>query len=305
MDTVDRRRFLATAALAVGAGAMRTASGASAMSISLSCRMVETRNNRPSPMAYEEFLALVKDAGYDALCLRASQGGISTPLDRLYEMSRLTRQAGLKVSMVTPDFPVPANTAQAPDCLRHITPYLDVAEIFGSDMIRVGMKQDEDIVWAQRAADEAKERKLRLVHHGELRTMFATFEESIRTLKAVKRSNFGYVHDEAQWMVNTSGYRADQMDRRIRDIAPWLWNVYVKNQGSDKTGCQCSGDPELKLDDRSGVDFARMFDSLYAIRYTGPITVHAVSAPYASQQEAARDCSRYLRPLANHAAARP
>src|SRR5262249_37614094 len=156
--------------------AVRVCAADTPMRLSLSCRMVETRNNRPSPMPYEEFLALVKGAGYDALCLRASQAGISTPLDRLYEMSRLTKDAGLKVSMVTPDFPGPANTEQAPDCLRHITPYLDVAEIFGSDMIRVGMKKDEDIPWAQRAADEAKERKLRLVHHGELHTMFATFE---------------------------------------------------------------------------------------------------------------------------------
>jgi sugar phosphate isomerase/epimerase len=272
------------------------------MKLSLSCRMVEARNNRPSPMPYEEFLALVKGAGYDALCLRASQGGIYTPLDRLYEMRRLTKESGLRISMVTPDFPVPANTDQAGDCLRHITPYLDVAEIFGSDMIRVGMKKDEDIPWAQRACDEARERKIRLVHHGELHTLFATFDDSMRTLKAVKRPNFGYVHDEAQWMVNSKGYRADQMAQRIRAVAPWLWNVYVKNQRTDKTGCECLGDPELKLDDRDGVDFARMFDALYTIHYSGPITVHAVSAPYGSQQEAARECSRYLRPFANHAA---
>jgi len=303
MQPVDRREFLLGTAVAAAAAVVRLEAADAPMKLSLSCRMVETRNSQPSPMPYDQFLSLVKGAGYDALCLRASQAGISTPLDRLYEMGRLTKEAGLRVSMVTPDFPVPANTDHAPDCLRHITPYLDVAEIFGCDMIRVGMKKDEDIVWAQRAADEAKERKIRLVHHGELRTMFATFDESMRTLKAVKRSNFGYVHDEAQWMVNTKGYRADQMGQRIRAIAPWLWNVYVKNQGADKTGCECGGDPELKLDDRAGVDFARMFDSLYAVHYTGPITVHAVSAAYGNQQDAARECARYLRPFANHSAA--
>ena len=304
MSEVARREFLAATLCAAGAAVVRVHAADAAMTVSLSCRMVEERNSRPSPMPYEAFLALTKGAGYDAICLRASQGGIYTPLERLYEMSRLTKEAGLKVSMVTPDFPVPANTAQAADCLRHITPYLDVAEIFGSDMIRVGMKKDDDIVWAQRAADEAKERKVRLVHHGELHTMFATFDESMRTLKAVKRSNFGYVHDEAQWMVNTRGYRADQIGQRIRAIAPWLWNVYVKNQHADKAGCECGGDPELKLSDPAGVDFGRMFDSLYAIHYSGPITVHAVSAPFANQQEAAAECSRYLRPFANHSAMR-
>ncbi len=233
MDTSNRRTFLEGSLLATAAAGVLSASRVAApasMTLSLSTRIAETKNSAPSPMKYADFLAMTKSAGYDALCLRASQAGIQTPLEELYELSRLTREAGLKVSMVSPDFAVPANTDKAPLCLHNIGPYLDVAQIFGCEMIRVGMKKDEDIVWAQRASDQARERKLKLVHHAEWHTLFATFEESMRTLKAVNRPNFGFVHDECQWMVNTSDYRPDQMAEKMKKISPWMWNVYVKNQ---------------------------------------------------------------------------
>ena len=73
-----------------------------------------------------------------------------------------------------PDFDVPINNARAPNCLRNMKPYFNFAEIFDCDMIRVGLKSEADIL-AQRAADEAAERKLRLTHHNEGNTMFETF----------------------------------------------------------------------------------------------------------------------------------
>jgi sugar phosphate isomerase/epimerase len=295
MDTTDRRAFLGGSLMAVAAGALHVARAAAPPSVnklSLSTRIVETRNSQPSPVKYEDFLAIARGAGYDALCMRASQGGIQTPLEQLYEMSRLTRAAGLKVSAVSPDFAVPANTPQAPLCLHNITPYLDVAQIFGCDMIRVGMKKDEDIVWAQRASDEARERKLRLIHHAEWQTMFATFEESMRTLKAVNRPNFGFLHDECQWMVNTPDYRPEQMGEKMKRISPWMWNVYVKNQPSGP------GNPnraEISLFQSGGVNFDLMFEGLNAIHYRGYITLHSVAAPMGTPQEAAVKAHDFLK----------
>lgn len=278
--------------------AATVARAANPMTLSLSCRVAETRNNAPSPMKYEDFLAMTKSAGFAAICLRASQAGIYTPLDRLYEVARLTREAGLQISMVTPDFPVPANTAAAADCLRHITPYLDVAAIMGAPMIRIGMKKEEDIPWARRASDEARERKIQLVHHNELNTLFATVEDSIKTLKAVSRRNFGYIHDECQLMVNTKGYRPEEMGERIKRLSPWLWNVYVKNQNKSQTGCVCAGGPEIPLADPNGVDFGRMFDALRAIGYDGFMTVHSQSTSMGTPPEAARATYEFLKPYA-------
>ena len=294
MTIMNRRHFLVGTAVGVAVSQLRAAD---AMKLSLSTRNVEGARNGVEIQAaapYEQFLAIAKKAGYEAVSVRAAAGGLQTPLVRLYEMAKLTREAGLKVSMVTPDFPVPINNDRAPECLRNITPYLNVAEIFGSDQVRVAMKKDEDVVWAQRAADEARERKIRLVHHAEANTLFATFDVAFRTLKQVNRKNFGYLHDECQWMVNTSDYRPDRIVANIKAVAPWLWNVYIKNQAG---GPGPTNRPEIQLSAAGGVDWNRHFEGLHAIRYAGYVTVHESSPPYGTPEEAAVKCYDFLKPF--------
>jgi len=297
MTTLNRREFIAVATTAV---ALRSSLRAAAapMKLSLSTRNVEGARSATEIQAtqsYEQFLTIAKSAGYEAVSVRAAAGGLQTPLVRLYEMAKLTKAAGLKVSMVTPDFPVPLNNDRAPECLRNITPYLNIAEIFDCDQVRIGMKKEEDFVWAQRAADEAKERKIRLVHHAEANTLFATFDLAIGTLKRVNRRNLGYLHDECQWMVNTPDYRPDRIVANIKAIAPWLWNVYIKNQLS---GPGNPNRPEIKLSDPGGVDWGRHFDGLHDIGYTGYVTVHESNPPYGSPMEAAVRCHEFLKPYA-------
>ena len=160
----------------------------------------------------------------------------------------------------------------------------------------------EDIIWAQRAADEAKERRIRLVHHAESNTLFATFDITMQTLKKVNRKNLGFLYDECQWMVNTKDYRPDLMVSNIKAVSPWLWNVYVKNQVG---GPGPTNRPETKLSDAGGVDFAKMFDGLKAINYSGYVTVHESNAPYGSAEEAARQCHWFLKSFISLGAAKP
>ena len=77
--------------------------------------------------------------------MRASQVGIQTPAERLLDMRKILDHHAIKVSCVTGDFDVPSNNDRAPDGLRKITPYLDVAEKLGTDLIRIGMKKEDDI----------------------------------------------------------------------------------------------------------------------------------------------------------------
>ena len=64
--------------------------------------------------------------------------------------------------MVTGDFAVPENGDDGPSCLRNITPHLDLAAALQCGLIRVCIKEPGDIPFAQRAADEAMERGVRL-----------------------------------------------------------------------------------------------------------------------------------------------
>ena len=66
--------------------------------------------------------------------------------------------------MVMGNVALAANNAQAPDCLRNITPHLDLADALGARLVRIMMQHEDDLPHARRAADEAAERGITLAH---------------------------------------------------------------------------------------------------------------------------------------------
>ena len=133
------------------------------MKLSLSVRVAESFSSKEkAELSLPQLIELALNDEYEALCMRASQIGIQTALPKVQEAQELISKLGLRVSMITGDFAVPRNDEHGPDCLRNITPYLDLAESLESDLIRICMKREEDLPWAQRASDEAAEREIRL-----------------------------------------------------------------------------------------------------------------------------------------------
>ena len=196
------------------------------MKLSLSVRVAEQLMQKRIPaMSLEDLAEVALSAGYRALCMRASQLGIQTPLDEVREKGRWLESKGLAVSMVTGDFPIPENTDDAPDALRKITPYLDLMEALGSDLMRIGMKTYDDIVWAQRACDEAKERGMRLAHQSHTESLFEQVEESLAVVAKVARENFGIIYEPANLVQCGEPYGAST----IRAFAPHTFNVYFQN----------------------------------------------------------------------------
>ena len=249
---------------------------------------------------FVEFIKLATDLGFDGIHMRGSLAGLQTPLGELYAQAKLIKEAGLRVSSVVPDFDVPINNARAPNCLRNMKPYFNFAEIFDCDMIRVGLKSEADIPWAQRAADEAAERKLRLTHHNEGNTMFETFDLTMKTLKAINRPNFGIIYDEAQLIANTPNYQESQIVEQIRQMGPWIWEVFCKNNngGPGEKG----GRPETQLTASGGVNYEKVFEGLYAIDYKGWLTTHNKRDAYGGDEDlAARKAFEFLTQSAAHA----
>jgi len=172
------------------------------MKLSLSVRVAESfSDKRNSEMTIDELIDLAKTFGYEALCMRASQLGTHSPAEQIAEAREKIDAAGLKVSMVTGDFAVPSNNEEGPMLLRDITPYLDLADALGSNLIRVCMKKDEDIEFAQKSADEAAERGIRLAHQSHCASLFETVSGSLRVLEAVNRPNFGIIYEPANSFV--------------------------------------------------------------------------------------------------------
>lgn len=272
------------------------------MKLSLSVRIAETDCKTQLTTALEDLVTLAAEQGYSAICMRASAGGIQTPLSELQRIRHVVQDAGLSISMVTADFDVPLNNEHAPDSLRNIVPSLDVAETLGADLIRVGLKTTRDIPHAQYASDAAAERGIRLAHQCHTTTLFETVDQCTETLRAVNRSNFGVIYEPANLMLCGQHYGTET----LRRLQPWLMNVYIQNHrlaadGPVSLETWCLGERHfhhLPIWEPGGVDFDAVMAGLKDIGYGGFITVHQAYGSLMGPREAAVETARCIRSLA-------
>jgi len=270
------------------------------MKLSLSARVGEKYfAKREAAVSLDELADIAVASGYHALCMRASQIGIHTPRNEVARKAGLLRERGLAVSMVTGDFPIPENTDDGPLALRNIGPYLDLAEALGSDLIRVALRKEEDIAFAQRAADAARERGIRLAHQCHNRSLFERIDESLDVLRRIGRANFGLTYEPANLECCGEPYGAETIKR----FAPHLFNVYLQNQRLDPAGQSimktwCRGDvpfDQIPLWDDRGIDFPGIMATLSGLGYAGYVTVH--QAALTTPREDADRSARYLRSI--------
>ncbi|MDE0634905.1 MAG: sugar phosphate isomerase/epimerase [Candidatus Poribacteria bacterium] len=273
------------------------------MKLSLSVRVAENASKRDATHTFAQLTELAASLGYEAMCMRASQVGIHSPLEQITAARKQANSLNLKISMVTGDFPVPLNNDEGPDGLRNITPYLDLTELLGADLIRIAMKVEEDIEWAQRAADEAAERGIRLAHQSHTQSLFETVEGSIDVLKRVGRENFGIIYEPANLDLCAQDYGVETLKR----FSPYLFNVYLQNhirrpEGRTRLLTWIQGevphDP-IRLQDEGGIDFTLVFRGLEAIGYDGYVTVHQAFREIMEPEDAAEQSYAYLKPFEN------
>ncbi len=286
----------------IAAAAASPLMAAGRMKMSLSVRVAEAFDNKEkSTRTIGELIALAKANGYEALCMRASQAGVHTAEERVRRIAAEIKAAGLAVSMITGDFAVPSNNEAGPGCLRHITPHLDLAERFGAGLIRVCMKKEDDIAWAQRAADEARERKIRLAHQSHCASLFETVDGAERVLKAVGRPNFGLIYEPANWFVAGQPHGRETVVR----LKPFIFNFYIQNHRLNpdaKSTLETWGKGRVPVDhigvwEKGGVNCEDVMAGLRETGYQGYVTVHQAFGDVMPVEEAVRRSYRYLKPL--------
>ena len=272
------------------------------MQLSLSVRIAEEfMSKEKASIPLGDLARLAKRCGYDALCMRASQVGVQSSPEAAEEAGNCLAEASLSVSMVTGDFDTVYNNDNGPVALRNITPYLDLAKCLGAPRIRVALKHESDIANAQRAADEAAERDLQLVHQCHTLSLFETVEGIERTLTAIDRPNFGLVYEPANLEICGQDYGPATIER----LAKWIFNVYLQNQllkpdGALTLPTWCNDDVSFDLipiHESGGVDFERVFFGLNAIDYDGTVTVHQSAQPGETAEESAGGTAEFLRSL--------
>ena len=273
------------------------------MKLALSVRVAEGfGDKRRSTASLDDLARIATENGYAALCMRASQLGTHTPPEEVQRARQTLDAAGLAISMVTGDFPIPENDDErGPQALRDIAPYLDLAEELGAGLLRMCMKSDDDVVHAQRAADQAAERGLRLAHQCHTRSLFEEVDRSLDVLAAIDRPNFGLIYEPANLDHAGQEYGAPTIGR----FAPYLFNVYLQNhrihpRGADSMGTWCRG--AVAFDHvtmwEPGLPFDTILAALADVGYDGYVTVHQAFASLSGPAEAAARTADYLRSIA-------
>ena len=272
------------------------------MQLSLSVRIAEEFHSKEeASMPLGDLVRMAKRCGYDAICMRASQVGVQSPPEIVEVATDCLAESGLAVSMVTGDFDTVYNNDNGPGALLNITPYLDLAKRLGAPRIRVALKQESDIAHARRAADEAAELGIQLVHQCHTLSLFETVESIERTLSAIDRPNFGLVYEPANLEICGQDYGQATIER----LAKWIFNVYLQNQllkpdGALTLPTWCNGDVSFDLipiHAPGGVDFGPVFAGLKAIGYNGTVTVHQSAQPGETPEESASGTADFLRGL--------
>lgn len=274
------------------------------MKLALSVRVAEAFDDKRRATASLDDLARIATGnGYAALCMRASQLGTQSPPAEVRRGRQTLDAAGLAVSMVTGDFPIPENhDRRGPEALRDIGPYLDLAEALGADLLRVCMKSNDDIPYARRAADQAAERGLRLAHQSHTRSLFEEVDRSLEVLAAIDRPNFGLIYEPA----NLDHCGQDYGPPAIGRLAPHVFNVYLQNhrihrQGASTMNTWCRGPvafDQVPMWEEGGLPFGAILAALAAAGYDGYVTVHQAFAGLSGPAEAAARSAAFLRSVA-------
>lgn len=271
------------------------------MQLSLSVRIVEAACKTRLHVPFEELVSIAAETGYDAVCMRASAGGVQTPVEDLHRMREAVEASGLHVAMVTADSNVPLNNADGPNSLRDIGPSLEVAEALGCDLIRVCLKSNADLLHAREAAKQAADRGIRLAHQCHTTSVFETVDQILANLNAIGQPNFGLIYEPANLMLCGEPYGVDT----LRQLAPHLMNVYIQNHRLDEAGpvslpTYCRDEVRfhhLPIWEAGGVETAAVFAGLREINWTGHFTIHQAESIETNEdaRDYAKRCADFVR----------
>ena len=270
------------------------------MKLSLSARIAEDEHRKDTTaIGFEELAKVARDTGFSGLCIRPSQATVDTPKEVIQEMRAVLDRYGLAASMVTLDPVIATNTAEAGRPQREIGRHLDYAEILGATLIRIAIKDDEDVKRTRTACDEAAERGIMLLQQTHTDSPAETIEGCVDLVKRIDHESFGLTVEPGNLVLGGDEYGAEA----IKQLAPHVHNVYLQNLRPSATGVSSvptnRGEmhyERLIVGEEGGIDLERFFAALKAIDYDGFVTTHQPSMPDRSPRQLAEFMVERLSP---------
>jgi len=249
------------------------------MKISISSRITEQSNNKEkSFLSLDSFIKLASKNKFDGISLRPSMISTHSSKYLVNQAQELFKVNNMKVSMITSNIHLAKNDELASDILKNITPTLDLAEKLKTSLIRIMIKNSDDIFYAKKALDEAKERNLKLLQQTHWGTLAETLDETVTLIKTINRQNFGITFEPANLMACGSGFN----NNALNQLLPHTENFYFQNIILDKKGKHIfptthNGDVKVKyvsLDNSKGLNVFSFLDFLKEKKYDKWFTIH-------------------------------
>ena len=249
------------------------------MKISISSRITEQSDNKEkSFLSLDNFIKLASKNKFDGVSLRPSMISNDSSEYLVNQAQKLFNVNNMKVSMITSNIHVAKNDELASDMLRNITPSLDLAEKLKTSLIRIMIKNSDDIFYARKALDEAKERNLKLLQQTHWGTLAETLDETVTLIKTINRKNFGITFEPANLMACGSDFNKNALNQ----LLPHIENFYFQNIILDKKGKHVfptihNGDVRVKyisLDNSKGINIFSFLDFLREKKYDKWFTIH-------------------------------
>ena len=273
------------------------------MKLSLSVRIAESYSDKKkSVLSLKEICENAKLSNYQGICMRPSQVGIENSKEEILKAYQIITNNNLSVSMVTGDFDIPANNDLASMAQQDITPYIDLCKLLNSTLIRIAIKNQEDVKYTQYACDEAKERGVKLVHQMHTGTMFETVDEALNIVSKINRENFGIVYEPANLELCEQNFNKIA----IKKLYPYIFNVYFQNQiicdeGTNELNTWTRG--KIKFNSvpiwvPSKINFQHIIETFKELNYTGFLTLHQ-SSPIQTVNSI-KQSAEYLKKLIKH-----
>ena len=272
------------------------------MQLSLSCQIAESSTRKDiAAIPIGALAPLAASAGFTGMSMRASAISVEHAIEEQQAVRTILDTNDLKASMVMGNVPLAANNAEAPDCLRNITPHLDLAERLGATLVRIMLQSEADIPHAQRAADEAAEQGITLTQQTHWGTLCETLEESLDVVRRMDRQNFGITFEPA----NLLACGDDCGPGALRYLAPNIVNFYCQNVCLDPNWAHTfnsrHADPTfltyVAFDDASGIPIAPLIEVLRQTGYTGWVSVHQPLRDGQTVEDAVDEAARVFLPL--------
>ena len=271
------------------------------MKISLSCRITEQSNNKEkSFFPINSLIKLALNNGFQGICLRPSVISTKSKIEDVNQIKKLFDLYDICVSMITSNIHLAKNDEYASNNLKNITSCLDLADILGTSLVRIMIKNNEDIVYAQKALDEAFERGIILTQQTHWGTLAETVDDTLFLIKKINRDNFAITFEPANLMACGSKYNVDS----LKTLLPYVVNFYFQNIILDQDGKHVfktnrNGNINVSyvpLYDHRGISIQPLLSFLKEMNYKEWITVHQPLLEGQNIHEAIKEASNIFMP---------